>query len=123
VFYERTCEWKGSPLRSPWWLITKGETSNIEVFTLDGGSILPVFSGEDEAEMYHWFKRANEDGWQVRRSSSEELMSVLDGPCSGARAVVLDPSLEIIEGPSACPVNLDRRRFLGWMASGRNLVS
>jgi hypothetical protein len=57
VFYERTYEWKGSLLRSPWWLIAKGETDNIEVFTLDGGSILPVFSAEDEAGMYHWFKR------------------------------------------------------------------
>ena len=123
VFYERTYEWKDSPLRSPWWLIAKGETDSIEVFTLDGGSILPVFSGEDEAEMYHWFKRADEDGWEVRRSSSEELMSVLYGPCSGAGAVALDPSLEIIERQSAWHMNLDRRRFMGWMASGRNLVS
>jgi hypothetical protein len=123
VFYEGTYDCKGSPTRSPWWLIAKGETDDIEVFTLDSGSILPVFSGEDEAEMYLWFERADEDGWQVRRSSSEELMSVLYGPCSGAGAVVLDPSLEIIEGSSAWLVNLDRRRFLGWMASERNLVS
>ena len=123
MFYERTYEWKDSPPRSPWWLIVRGETDSIEVFTLDGGSILPVFSGEDEAEMYHWFERADEDGWEVRSSSSEELMSVLYGPCSGAGAVALDPSLEIIEEPSTWHMNLDRRRFLGWMASGRNLVS
>jgi hypothetical protein len=38
--------------RSPWWLIAKGVTDHIEVFTLDGGSSLPVFSDQDEAEMY-----------------------------------------------------------------------
>jgi hypothetical protein len=122
VFYERTYEWKGSPLRFPWWLIAKGATDDIEVFTLDGGSILPIFSGEDEAEMYLWFKRAGEGGWEVRRSSSEELTSVLYGPCSGAGSVVLDPSPEIIDRPSARLVNLDRRRFLGWMASGESLI-
>jgi hypothetical protein len=93
------------------------------VFTLDGGSILPVFSDEDEAEMYLWFERACEGGWEVRRSSSEELISVLYGPCSDVGTVVLDPSPEIIEGSSDWLVNLDRRRFLGWMISGRNLVS
>jgi len=37
---------------SPWWLIAKGVTDHIEVFTLDGGSSLPVFSDQDEPEMY-----------------------------------------------------------------------
>jgi hypothetical protein len=123
MLYERIREWKGSPLWSPWWLIQKGATDHIEVFTLDGGSILPVFSDEDEAEMYLWFKRACEDGWEVRRCSSDELISVLYGPCSDAGAVVLDPSPEIIEGPSAWFAHLDRRRFVGWMISGRNFVS
>src|SRR5688500_3526284 len=77
VFYETLHEWKGSSMRSPWWLIAKGATDHVEVFTLDGGSILPVFSGEDEAEMYLWFEGACEDGWEVRKNSPEELMSVL----------------------------------------------
>jgi hypothetical protein len=120
VFHETSHEWKGSLMRSPWWLIAKGATDHIEVFTLDGGSLLPVFSGEDEAEMYLWFEGAFEDGWEVRRTSPEELMSVLYGPCSDAGAVALDPSPEIIDGPSAWFVSLNRRRFLGWMVSGRN---
>src|SRR5687767_9834819 len=37
-----------------------------------------------EAEMYLWLKKACEDGWEARRCSSEELKSVLYGPCSGA---------------------------------------
>jgi hypothetical protein len=123
VLYERTHEWKGGPLRSPWWLIAKDATDHMEVFTLDGGSILPVFSGEGEAELYLWFERAREDGWEVRKTSSEGLTSVLLGPCSDAGAVALDPSLEIVEGLSARPASLDRGRFLGWMVSERNLVS
>jgi hypothetical protein len=67
VLYERTHEWKGSPLWSPWWLIAKGATDHFEVFTLDGGSILPVFSDEDEAEMYLWFERAREEGCDDRQ--------------------------------------------------------
>ena len=123
VFYETTHEWKRSSMRSPWWLIAKDAADHVEVFTLDGGSILPVFSGEDEAEMYLRFEEACEDGWEVRRSSPEELMSVLYGPCSDAGAVALDPSPEIIDGPSAWLVSLNRRRFLGWMVSGRDLLS
>ena len=120
--HERTYEWMGSPLWSTWWLIAKDGKDHIEVFTLDGGSILPVFSGRDEAEMYLWYIRACEDGWEVRRSSSRELMSVLYGPCSGAAAVVLDPWPEIIDGPPARLVMLDRRRFVEWIVSKTTLV-
>jgi hypothetical protein len=122
LLYESTHEWKGSPLRSPWWLIARGATDHIEVFTLDGGSLLPVFSGEEEAEMYLWLKKAYEDGWEARRCSSEELKSVLYGPCSGAWGVALDPSLAIVDGPSVRLVSLDRGRFLGWMGLGKYLV-
>jgi hypothetical protein len=122
LLYESTHEWKGSPLRSPWWLIARGATDHIEVFTLDGGSLLPVFSGEEEAEMYLWLKKAYEDGWEARRCSSEELKSVLYGPCSGAWGVALDPSLAIGDGPSVRLVSLDRGRFLGWMGLGKYLV-
>lgn len=123
MLYERTREWKGDPLWYSWWLIAKGATDYIEVFTLDGGSILPVFSEEDEAEMSSGSRGRANDCWEVRRSSSEEVISVLCGPCSDAGTVVLVPSPEIIERPSAWLVNLDRRRFLEWMISGRNLLS
>jgi hypothetical protein len=74
VFYERTYEWKGSLLRSPWWLIAKGETDNIEVFTLDGGSILPVFSAEDEAGMYHLVQ----EGGRGRLGGTQKLLRGAD---------------------------------------------
>jgi len=115
VFYEKTYERTSSPIRSRWWLIAKNGTDHTEVFTLDGSSTLPVFSSEDEAEMYLWFEDACGDGWEARRSTSEELVAMLCGPCSGVGAVVLDPSPEIIDGWPARTVNLDRRRFVEWM--------
>ena len=118
MLHGRTYEWTGGPLWPPWWLIAKDGTDRVEVFTLDGGDLLPIFSGEDEVEMYLWFNRACEDGWEARRSSSAELMSVLYGPCSSAGAVVLDPSPEIMHGRPRL-TSLGRRRFVEWMSSER----
>jgi hypothetical protein len=94
VLYERTHEWKGSPLWSPWWLIAKGATDHFEVFTLDGGSILPVFSDEDEAEMYLWFERARRrlGGAQVllRRADIGALRTMLGCRESSPRSIAGD---------------------------------
>ena len=49
---------RASPRRTPgppaYWLIAKSENSRIEVLTLDrdGEEMLPVFSHEEEAEMF-----------------------------------------------------------------------
>jgi hypothetical protein len=117
VLYKEAHERATSPPSSPWWLITKNDQDHFEVFTLDNGSTLPVFSGEGEAEMYLWFEGTCEPGWETRRSSSREVMSMLDGPCSGAGAVALDPSPKFIDGRPARLVNVARSRFVEWMAS------
>jgi hypothetical protein len=72
--------------------------------------------------MYLWFKEVCEDGWELRRSSSGELVSVPYGACSGAREVALDPSPEIIDGRTAKLVSLGRRRFVEWMVCGKSLA-
>ena len=77
--------------RSSWWLVAKNEGGPLEVLTLDGGDTLPVFSGEEEAELFLWLREAREYGWEVRESSAGELSSLLCGPCSGATFVALDP--------------------------------
>src|SRR5215210_2204326 len=123
VLYRKACDRTGSPVGSPWWLITKNEKDHFEVFTLDDGSTLPVFSGEGEAEMYLWCEGACERGWEARRSTSQEIMSMLDGPCSAAGAVALDPSPRFIDGWPASLVNLDRSRFVEWMVSRESLPS
>lgn len=53
-----------------------------------GGSALPVFSFEQEAEAYLESERGD---WRVRETASGELISVLSGPCAGVGWVLLDP--------------------------------
>lgn len=121
VLYERTHGWADSPPGSPWWLITKNDKDHLEAFTLDDGSTLPVFSGEGEAEMYLWCEGACGCGWETRRSTAKEVMSMLDGPCSDAGTVALDPSPKFIDVRPARLVNLARSRFVAWMVSRESL--
>lgn len=121
VLYERAHGWADSPPGSPWWLITKNDKDHLEPFTLDDGSTLPVFSGEGEAEMYLWCEGACGCGWETRRSTAKEVMSMLDGPCSDAGTVALDPSPKFIDVRPARLVNLARSRFVAWMVSRESL--
>lgn len=97
-----------------YWLIAKGQNNRLEVLTLccDGkGEMLPVFSFEEEAEIF-LEPRGVADGWQVRESSARELVSVLCGPCAGVKEVALDPSLEMVAERSVGLVSLLRERFM-----------
>ena len=77
----------------------------------DGGEALPIFSYEEEAEMFlHLSGYA--DSWSVRESSSGEIVSVLLGPCSGAESVALDPPPKMVAGATLSLVSLRRKRFL-----------
>jgi hypothetical protein len=77
------------------WLITKHLTSRMDIFTtrLSGdGKALAVFSFEEEAQMFLDLRLAgSKDEWKVRQTSVGELVSVLYGPCSDTKKVVLDP--------------------------------
>jgi hypothetical protein len=106
--------------RSSWWLVARNDEGPLEVFTLDDGDTLPVFSGEGEAELFLWLREEREHGWEVRQSSAEELVFVLSGPCSRADLVTLDPSAEIFDGQAAGFPGLGREEFLIWIVS-RNL--
>ncbi len=79
-------------IRGPLWLIAKYETSRMAVLTIDrgdAGETLPIFGHEEEAETYLWL--AAPAGWQARRTTAGELISVLCGPCAGVKKVTLDP--------------------------------
>lgn len=104
--------------RSSWWLVAKNGGDQLEVFTLDDGSTLPVFSGEGEAELFLCLREAREHGWGIRKSSAGELVSVLYGSCSHAMLVALDPSMEMLDGWAAELMGLSRQDFLEWMVSG-----
>ena len=74
------------------WLIVKDEPGRIDVLTTNlttDEAALPVFSFEDEARMF--LELGASGVWRVRVTSAGELISVLCGPCTGVRRVVLDP--------------------------------
>jgi hypothetical protein len=109
---------EGTRRRPRWWLITKTENGRIEFLTTfrdeDGGEALPIFGYEEEAEMFlHLSGYA--DGWNVRESSTGEIVSVLSGPCSGAESVALDPPPEMVADGTLSLVSLKRKHFLEWV--------
>ena len=52
-------------------------------------------------------------GWRTSRTAAREVVSLLDGACSVARSVALDPFPEMLADGLVGLVTLDRRRFLG----------
>ncbi len=101
------------------WLITKHITSRMDIFTanLCGDSkTLVVFSFEEEAEMFLDLRlAASKDGWKVRRTSVGELVSILHGPCSDTKKVVLDPIPEIGGEALADLLSMHRNDFLRFL--------
>jgi hypothetical protein len=104
-------------------LITKDQNGRIEVFTLhrDGEQMLPVFSFEEEAEIFlRLLGRGVGEDWQIKESGAGELVSVLLGPCAGVKAVALDPLPEMLAERTVGLVSLERERFVeGIMARRR----
>jgi hypothetical protein len=99
------------------WLIVKDRTSGMDVLTIDLGSgqeALAVFGFEEEARMFLELRpTAAGEGWRVRQTSAGELVSVLYGPCSGARRVALDPLPGVLEGAKSIGLfAIERNGFL-----------
>jgi hypothetical protein len=102
-----------------YWLIAKNENGRMEVFTAllaDGEEALPIFSYEQEAELFLGFQAAG-SGWRVRESTAGELVSVLCGPCASATEVCLDPLPEMVAEGTLGLVNLSRKRFVNLVLS------
>jgi hypothetical protein len=105
---------------SAYWLIARNENSRLEVLAIGltgGEKALPVFSHEEEAEMFLRLWEVGFDGWQVRESTAGELISVLYGPCAGVERVVLDPLPEMIVERTVGLVSLSRERFVDLVLS------
>ncbi len=102
---------------STYWLIAKFKNNRLQALTVDGGGgeALPVFSHEEEAELFLCLGGIGE-GWRVRESSAGEVVSLLFGPCAGVGSVALDPS------PLMAPEMIDlvrvgRDRFVNLIAA------
>ena len=79
---------------------------------LDGtGQALPIFSFEEEAEMFLWLQ-TTEDGREVRETTPEQLVSILNGPCANVGRVMLDPLPEIGARMQNSLLGMDRNDFV-----------
>ena len=100
-----------------YWVIAKDPKDGfgqLEVLTvdLDGtGEALPVFSFEEEAEMFLWLQ-TTEDGREVRETTPGQLVSILYGPCAHVRRVMLDPVPEIGARMQISLLGMDRNDFV-----------
>ena len=105
---------------SAYWLITKNDNGRLEVLTSGLGAYeeaLPVFSYEQEAEMFLGLWEAGFDGWRVRESTAGEVISVLYGPCASVKRVAVDPLPEMVLESTVGLVSLSRERFVNLLLS------
>jgi hypothetical protein len=93
-------------------------TTDLSGLTSGGEETLPVFSHEEEAEMFLWLGGLKA-GWQVRESAAGELTSILCGLCSGVKKVALDPLPKMLNEKTVGLVILERERFLDLALGGR----
>ena len=106
---------RSSLARQPLWMLVEHQNgSRINVLTIEysDGRVLPIFSFEEEAEMFLWFRMSG-TGWRVRQTTSGELVSMLYGPCVDVEKVALDPPpLEMAGEAILGLVSLNRQDFV-----------
>ncbi len=76
----------------------------------DGRRVLPVFSFEEEADLY--LRRGTRGSWRIRRTEAGELLSLLYCLCNKVELVALDPMSEVETEVMDRLVSLERRRFV-----------
>jgi hypothetical protein len=83
----------------------------------EGTEALAVFSHKEEVEMFlRSFVIAGE-GWHIRETSAGEVVSLLYGPCRGAKSVALDPLPQMLGEGWLGLVALERSRFVEWVTA------
>jgi hypothetical protein len=88
---------------------------------LDGtGQALPIFSFEEEAEMFLCLQ-TTEDGREVRETTPGQLVSILYGPCADVGRVILDPLPEIGACMQISLLGMDRTDFVESVMGARSL--
>ena len=105
-----------------YWLIAEKRSNGIEVLTIrtnDERETLPVFSSEEEAEIFLRLGGVT-GGWRARGSGAGELASVLTGPCASVRKVALDPSPEMVVEGTVGLVSLLRESFMNLIVARRS---
>jgi hypothetical protein len=109
-----------------YWVIAKDAKdgfSQPDLLTVDlegAGEALPVFSFEEEAEMFLWLQ-TTEDGREVKEITPGQLVSILYGPCADVGRVMLDPLPEIGASMQIRLLGMDRRDFVESVIGARSL--
>ena len=109
-----------------YWVIAKNAKDgfgqpDLLTVDLDGtGEALPVFSFEEEAEMFLWLQ-TSEDGREVRETTPGQLVSILYGPCADVGRVMLDPMPEIGASMQISLLGMDRDDFVESVMGARSL--
>jgi hypothetical protein len=112
----RAKEPPSGPTRTRWRMIARHDaTGSLEPLWVRAGTsrVLPVFSFEEEAEMFLHLGGYGYSGWRTRESSPGELVSVLLGPCADVEGVALDPLPEMLADATIELVEVERGRFVG----------
>jgi hypothetical protein len=79
----------------------------------DGRLVLPVFSFEEEANLY--LRHGIPGSWRLWRTQAGELVSLLCGPCSKVELVILDPISDVETDAMNRLVSLERERFVDFL--------
>ena len=109
-----------------YWVIAKDAKDGFDrpdllTVDLDGtGQALPLFSFEEEAEMFLWLQ-TTEEGWEVRQITPGQLVSILYGPCADVGRVMLDPLPEIGARMQISLLGMDRNDFVESVMGARSL--
>jgi hypothetical protein len=109
-----------------YWVIAKDAKDGFgqpDLLTVDldsTGEALPVFSFDEEAEMFLWLQTA-EGGWEVRETTPGQLISILYGPCADVGRVMLDPLPEIGAHMQISLLGMDRNDFVESVMGARSL--
>ena len=106
-----------------YWVIAKDGFGKPDLLTVDldgAGEALPIFSFEEEAEMFLWLQ-TTEDGREVRGTTPGQLVSILYGPCAHVGRVMLDPLPEIGARVQISLLGMDRNDFVESVMGARSL--
>jgi hypothetical protein len=109
-----------------YWVIVKnakdgfGQPDLLTVDLDDTGQALPVFSFEEEAEMFLWLQ-TTEEGREVRQTTPGQLVSILYGPCADVGRVMLDPLPEIGARIQISLLGIERNDFVESVMGARSL--
>ncbi len=107
---------KGNGATRPLWVIARQDNDRMYVLTIyhdKSGEALPIFSFEEEAEMFLQLETP-ETCWRARETTPGELVSLLYGTCASVKSVALDP-LPVVDGNLMCR---GRNKFIQYIVNG-----